>query len=80
MIKTTFADTVTLHNTDKGQDVEAEVLEFKPNHFLSVSIQRQIKVKLQYVAGKNVYVGSMAGFEFTTPGPKEQTTYQGRGR
>lgn len=80
MIKTTYSDTVTLHNTDKGQDVEAEVLEFKPNHFLTVSIQRQIKVKLQYVASKNVYIGSMAGFEFTTKGPKEETTYQGRGR
>lgn len=80
MIKTTYEDKVVLHNTDKGQDVEAEVLEFKPNHFLSVSIQRQIKLKMQYVAGKNIYLGSMAGLEFTTPGPKERTTYEGRGR
>jgi hypothetical protein len=80
MIKTTYDDKVVLHNTDKGQDVEAEVLEFKPNHFLSVSIQRQIKVKLQYIAAKDVYVGNMAGFEFTTRGPKERTTYEGRGR
>ena len=80
MIKITYDDKVVLHNTDKGQDVEAEVLEFKPNHFLTVSIQRQIKVMLKYVATKHVYVGSMAGFEFTTKGPKEHTTYEGRGR
>lgn len=80
MIKTKYADIVMLHNTDKGQDVEAEVLEFRPNHFLTVSVQRQIKIKMQYIAGKNIYIGSMAGFEFTTKGPEETVTYQGRGR
>ena len=80
MIKTTYADKVVLHNTDKGQDVEAEVLEFKPNHFLKVSIQRQIKVTLQYMPQKNIYVGSMAGYEFTSEGPEETITYQGRKR
>lgn len=78
MIKTTYADTCVLHNTDKGQDVEAEVMEFRPGHFLKVSINRQIKVQLQYLAGKDIYVGSMAGYEFTSSGPKEFTAYQGR--
>lgn len=80
MIKTTYDDKCVLHNTDRNQNLEAEVLEFKPGVFLSVSVQRQIKLKLMYNAKNKVYVGSMAGYEFTTPGPKEKTIYQGRGR
>lgn len=80
MIKTTYADTCVLHNVDRNQDIEAEVVEFRPNHYLAVSINRQVKVTLQYLANKNIYVGSMAGFEFTSNGPQEFTTYQGRKR
>lgn len=80
MIKTTYDDKCVLHNTDRNQNVEAEVLEFKPGVYLSVSVQRQIKLKLMYNAKTKVYVGSMAGYEFTTQGPKEKTIYQGRGR
>jgi hypothetical protein len=80
MARTTYADTCTLHNTDRNEDIEAEVLEFKPSSFLSVSIQRKIKLKMIYNSHTRVYIGSMAGYEFTTPGPKEFTTYEGRGR
>jgi hypothetical protein len=80
MIKTTYEDVCVLHNTDRGENIEAEILEFKPGTFLSVSIQRKIKLRMTYNTHTKVYVGSMAGYEFTTPGPKEHTTYQGRGR
>jgi len=80
MIKTTYADTCVLHNTDKGQDVEAEIINFSPRHSITVSINRQIKVTLLYRPQKDIYVGSMAGYEFTTTGPEETITYQGRRR
>lgn len=78
MIKTTYADTCVLHNTDRGQDVEAEVMEFRPGMFLSVSVHRSVKIKLLYNQHNQLYIGSMAGYEFTSPGPKETVTYQGR--
>lgn len=80
MIKTTYEDTCVLHNTDRNENIEAEVLEYRPGTLLSVSIRRQIKMTLLYNQRGKVYVGSMAGYEFTTPGPKERTVYQGRGR
>ena len=80
MINKTYADTVELKCTDNGKIVEAEVLDFRPNHTLSVSLQRSLKLILKYNAKGNVYVGSMSGLEFITSGPKETITYQGRGR
>ena len=78
MIKTTYADTVSLKCTDNGKVIEAEVMEFRPAHILSVSVQRSIKLILKYNAKGNNYVGSMSGLEFITDGPKETVTYQGR--
>jgi hypothetical protein len=45
---------------------------------ISVSIQRKIKMILKFNQRGNNYVGSMAGLEFTTDGPKETITYEGR--
>ena len=52
---------VMLHCTDKGVDVEADVLTIKKQKFLEVAIST-VKVKLSYTNKK--YVGSMAGLEF----------------
>ena len=78
MIKTTYADTVSLKCTDNGKVIEAEVMEFRPAHILSVSVQRSIKLILKYNAKGNNYVGSMSGLEFITVGPKETISYKGR--
>jgi len=56
---------VTLHCTDKDQNVEAEILNRRDGEFLEVVINRSIKVKLQYNKSNRVYVGSAAGLEFT---------------
>jgi hypothetical protein len=77
-VKKTYADTVDLHCTDKNETVTAEILEFRPNILISVSIQRKIKMMLKFNPRSNNYVGSMAGLEFTTAGPKETITYEGR--
>lgn len=78
MINKTYADTVELKCTDNGKTIVAEVMDFRPNHMLSVSVQRSIKLILKYNANGNVYVGSMSGLEFITDGPKETISYTGR--
>jgi len=77
-VKKTYADVVDLHCTDRNETVQAEVLEYRPGMILSVSIQRKIKLTLKYNERGGKYVGSMAGLEFTTLGPKETITYEGR--
>ena len=77
-VKRTYADTVELHCTDKSEIITAEILEFRPGMLISVSIQRKIKMMLKFNQRGNNYVGSMAGLEFTTAGPKETITYEGR--
>jgi hypothetical protein len=53
-------------------------MDFRPNHSLTVSVQRSIKLILKYEARVNTYVGKMSGLEFTTAGPKETIKYTGR--
>lgn len=60
-----------LHNTEKEQDVEAEILDFKPQHRIVASIERTAKITLFYNDFHSVYIGNAAGMEFTTQGPKE---------
>jgi hypothetical protein len=74
--KSTFAETCKLTNTNNGVEVEAEILEFKPGKTLVVSLNRSVKLTLKH-NGKT-YVGAMAGIEFTSTGPAETITYQGR--
>jgi len=77
-VDVTYADTVDLKCTDNGNIVIAEVMDFRPNHSLTVSVQRSIKLILKYEARVNTYVGKMSGLEFTTAGPKETIKYTGR--
>lgn len=66
-----YSDKCTLKNTNNDTIVEAEVMDFKPNRSLTVSINRSIKVTLQYKEKNKIYVGNMAGMEFTSAGPIE---------
>ena len=71
-----YSDVCKLRNTNNGVEVDAEIIEFKPNKILVVSLNKSIKLTLKH-NGK-IYVGSMAGVEFTSPGPQEKITYTGR--
>jgi len=74
MIEQQYADTCEIHNTDRGKIVIVEVLDFQPQKKLVVSVQRSVKVTLPYNEFHNVYIGSMAGMEFTSNGPQEFET------
>ena len=67
---------VTLHCTDKNQNVEADILNRRDGEFLEVVINQSVKVRLQYNKSNHVYVGSAAGLEFTVKEdqvPEQQT-------
>ena len=69
-----YADTCEIHNTDRDKTMTVEVLDFLPQKKLVVSVQRSVKVTLTYNEYHKVYIGSMAGMEFTSTGPQELET------
>jgi len=69
-----YADTCEIHNTDRDKVMTVEVLDFLPQKKLVVSVQRSVKVTLTYNEYHKVYIGSMAGMEFTSSGPQEFET------
>ena len=66
-----FDDKCTIECTRNGQKVEADILTFKENQFLSVVFQKSVKLQLQYNTEKSVYIGNMSGLEFITEGPEK---------
>lgn len=76
--RVTYKDTAEITNVDTGKTLTGEILDFKPAYMLVVSIERQVKVTLRYNTGKKLYTGNVGSLEFTSPGPSERMTYQGR--
>ena len=70
---------VMLHCTDKGVDVEADVLNHKKDQFLEVAINT---IKLRMTYQNKSYVGSMAGLEFVVrkENVPEEYSYKGYSR
>ena len=68
---TYFDDKCIIECTNNDRKVEAEVMSFKEGDFLSVSIQRFIKINMQYNERKGVYIGNQSGLEFITDGPQK---------
>lgn len=74
-MKTVYGDTAILTNTRNEQSVEAEVDNVREHDSLNAFIAN---TKIHMKWNGKIYVGKMAGMEFTTPGPKQHTTKQGR--
>ena len=64
-----------LTNTRNEQSVEAEVDNVREDESLDAFIAHT-KIHMRW-NGK-IFVGKMAGMEFTTPGPKQHKIKQGR--
>ena len=73
-----FDDKCTIECTRNGLKVEADILTFKENQFLSVVFQKSVKLQLQYNTEKSVYIGNMSGLEFITEGPEKFVSKHGR--
>ena len=66
-----WSDTADVTNTDTEQTVTGEVHQFKPEHFLSVVLNRAVKLDLKFNPRNKLYIGNKGGMEFTSKGPKE---------
>jgi hypothetical protein len=63
---------------DNGEVVTADILEFKPQVLLSISLNKAIKMVLKYVAKSDEYQGDMYGRTFVSKGPKGRHYTTGR--
>jgi len=70
-------DECELTCTNNGRRAQASVLDFKPEHQLSVAIGGN-RIIMKYKANSNIYVGNSLGMEFTSPGPKTYNVKTGR--
>jgi hypothetical protein len=64
--------------TDNGKDLDAHVLNYKPQGFLEVAIQT-LKLRLAYRAQTKAFVGSLGGKEFVVKEadlPQERREFQ----
>lgn len=76
MIK--YEETAQITCVDNGQVVKADVLDFKPQNILSVSLEKSIKLVLKYNPKTDEYQGDLYGRTFVTKGPKGTYFKQGR--
>ena len=74
-----YDDKTKVTCVDNGQTVDAEVLEFKPQSLLSISLDRKIKLVLKYVVKSDEYQGELYGRTFVSKGPKGTHYSTGRG-
>ncbi len=73
-----FDDKCTIECSNNGKKVPVDILTFKENQFLSVVVEKTVKIQMQYNTEKNVYIGNMSGLEFITEGPEKFVTKHGR--
>ena len=74
-----YEDTAKVLCVDNGQTVSADVLEFKPQVLLSISLQKSIKLVLKYNTKVDEYQGELYGRTFTSKGPKGRHITGSRG-
>lgn len=61
---------------DNGRKMVADILYFKENQNLTVSIDKKIKLEMRW--NRHVYEGNMGGLTFVTDGPNIVNVKQGR--
>jgi hypothetical protein len=70
-----FEDTCEITGLKNGIVVVGEIINFKEKGVIVATINRAAKVSLHWQEQAGQYVGSLAGVEFTSAGPKS-TTYR----
>lgn len=76
--RTEYEETCEVQCQDNGRRVIAELLSFRPNEHLTVAIGRAIKLHMTWNKNTNNYVGTSAGMEFISTGPRSVTYRTGR--
>ena len=71
--ETRFEDTCEIAGVKNGTTVLGEILTFRENDVIIATINRSAKVTLRWKDYAGLYIGSLGGVEFTSPGPKSHT-------
>jgi hypothetical protein len=71
--ETRFEDTCEITGVKNDVSVIGEILEFKHRDVIVATINRAAKVTLRWKEPLALYVGSLGGVEFHSPGPKAHT-------
>ena len=76
--QTRFEDVCEVENIKTGQTVTGEILSFREEEFISLTINRAVKLRLNWNERAGLYIGAMAGMEFQSEGPRAYTYRTGR--
>jgi hypothetical protein len=71
--ETRFEDTCEITGIKNDISVVGEILTFKDKQLIIATIQRSAKVTLRWNDRAELYIGSLGGVEFRSPGPKSYT-------
>ena len=71
--ETRFEDTCEITGVKNDISVLGEILSFQKNDVIIATINRSAKVTLRWKNHAKLYIGSLGGVEFTSPGPKSHT-------
>lgn len=61
---------------DNGRKMVADILYFKENQYLTVAVEKELKLELRW--NNRIYEGSMGKLSFTSEGPLIKSIKQGR--
>lgn len=61
-------DTCEVTSENSGKTVIADILGFREHEYLSVSLNKSVRVNLQW--NGRIYEGKMSGMSFVSTGPK----------
>lgn len=75
-MKKYIAETCEIVCEDNSKKMQADILSYKENQYLTVSLEKQLKLELRW-NGK-IYEGKMGKLSFVSHGPKVTTVSQGR--
>lgn len=73
-----YDETCKVTCVDNNETVTADILEFKYQMLLSVSLNKTIKMILKYAAKSDEYQGDLYGRTFVSKGPKATHYTSGR--
>ena len=71
--ETRFEDTCEITGIKNGISVLGEILTFQEKDVIIATIHRSAKVTLRWKKHAELYIGSLGGVEFQSPGPKSHT-------
>lgn len=70
---TQFDDVCDVTCISNGTTEVGEILSFREEEFISLTIRRSVKLRLNWNKRAGLYIGSMAGLEFQSEGPNAYT-------